>query len=145
MRVLLDTNIVVRNANRDDPQHGLVAGHVQRLVEEGRELCIAAQTVFEFWVVATRPADVNGLGFSPGDARRNVDLIVDAYSLLADPPDLMARWLDLCTRYEVRGRQAHDARLVACMLSHQIGRLLTLNVADFARYPEIECLTPHVA
>jgi predicted nucleic acid-binding protein len=52
------------------------------------------------------------------------------------------RWLDLCSRYGVSGRSAHDARLVALMLAHGLTHLLTLNSADFARYAEITAVTP---
>ena len=61
---------------------------------------------------------------------------------MPDPPDIVPRWLELCTRYDVRGRQAHDARLVGFMLGSGIDRLLTLNTSDFARYTEITALEP---
>ncbi|MDQ3813713.1 MAG: PIN domain-containing protein [Armatimonadota bacterium] len=118
MRILLDTNIVLRNATEDDPQHRLVAQTLDHLLEQDYELCIGIQNVLEFWVVATRPRDVNGLGLLPAEARQEVTLILDTYDLLSDPPDLLVRWLDLCTRYAVSGRAAHDARLVAPMLAH---------------------------
>ena len=33
-----------------------------------------------------------------------------------------------------RGKQVHDANLVATMLAHGIRRLLTFNLADFQRF-----------
>jgi hypothetical protein len=105
------------------------------------ELCVGAQNVFEFWVVATRPRNVNGLGLSPAQAEQEVRALLSGYTLLRDPPDLLERWLDLCSRYAVSGRPAHDARLVALMLAHGVTHLFTLNPADFARYAEIACLT----
>ncbi len=57
----------------------------------------------------------------------------------------LERWLDLCTRHAVRGRQAHDTRLVAVMLAHGITHLVTLNAGDFERYSEIKCLVPGAA
>ena len=41
MRVTLDTNIIVRNANRADEQHQRVAERLRNLVSSGSELCIA--------------------------------------------------------------------------------------------------------
>jgi len=55
---------------------------------------------------------------------------------------VLERWLDLCSRYGVSGRPAHDTRLVALMLAQGLTHLLTLNSADFARYTEITSLTP---
>jgi predicted nucleic acid-binding protein len=140
MRTLLDTNILVHNANRNDSQHHRVAERLRGLVSAGTELCIASQNLFEFWVVATRPASANRLGLAPGDARKCIDAILEGFTLLPDPADLLTRWLDLCERYSVCGRQAHDARLVGWMISHEIPELLTLNPSDFTRFREIECL-----
>jgi predicted nucleic acid-binding protein len=142
MKALLDTNIVLRNANRSDAQHGLVADWLRRLVEAGADLCVAPQVLYEYWVVATRPAEVNGLGLSIDEARASIATFRDAYALLPDPPELLDRWLELCTRHTVSGRPAHDARLVAYMLCHDIEQLLTLNADDFTRYGEIRCLSP---
>lgn len=139
MRILLDTNIVVRNSNRTDVQHEQVAARLRQLVSDGVELCIAAQSIFEFWVVATRPVDVNGLGLSPSETRQKIEVILEAFSLLPDPQDLLSTWLNLCERHAVCGRPAHDARLVAWMVLHKIDRLQTLNPADFLRYGEIDC------
>ena len=41
----------------------------------------------------------------------------------------------------VIGNQVYDARLVAAMMVHGVGRILTFNAADFTRYP-IEILDP---
>ncbi len=142
MRILLDTNIVLRNAVITDPQHPQVHDALERLVQGGWELCIGVQNMVEFWVVATRPTNVNGLGLSPSQAEQEIAAIRMAYTLLRDPADAMERWLDLCVRYTVSGRPAHDARLVALMLAHGITHLFTLNPTDFSRYTEITGLTP---
>ena len=140
MRVLLDTNILLRSASRDDPQYPSVRAKVLELLREGATVFLAPQTLFEFWVVATRPKDVNGLDRSPSDTRREIDKLCNSFVLLVDSTDLVARWLDLCMSYNVRGKNAHDARLVAWMQAHGIDTLLTLNLADFARYDAIQCI-----
>jgi predicted nucleic acid-binding protein len=142
VRVLLDTNVLLRNADQTDPAHGRVSAALQRLVHNGWDLCIGGQNLVEFWVVATRPANVNGFGLSPAQVEPRVRAMMVTFSLLRDPPDLLERWLDLCSLHGVSGRPAHDTRLVALMLAHGLTHLLTLNPADFARYAEITCLTP---
>jgi hypothetical protein len=92
--------------------------------------------------VATRPTQVNGLGLPPTEVKRKVDQLLLAFELLADPVDLVSRWLALCERYQVAGRPAHDTRLVALMGAHSVTHLLTLNTADFQRYAEITVLDP---
>jgi predicted nucleic acid-binding protein len=59
---------------------------------------------------------------------------LSAFSLLPDPPNILALWRDLCKHHEVKGKQVHDARLVALMEAHQVQKLLTFNIADFQRY-----------
>ena len=139
MRTLLDTNILLRHANSADPLHSRIAQALRGLVAAENELVVAPQNLFEYWVVATRPAGANGLGLTPAVARSNVDIIISGYSILPDPPNLLRDWLDICTKHAVAGRPAHDARLVAFMFGHKIHRLLSLNPADFSRY-EIECI-----
>jgi hypothetical protein len=113
VRILLDTNVLLRSAIRTDVRHPQVTLALERPVQGGWEPCIGVQNVVEFWVVATRPVDVNGLGLSPEQARQGIGEALRVFLLLRDPPDLLERWLDLCTRYSVSGRPAHDARLVA--------------------------------
>jgi hypothetical protein len=42
----------------------------------------------------------------------------------------------------VSGVQVHDARLAAVMRVHGLTHILTLNAADFARYPGIIAVHP---
>jgi hypothetical protein len=47
-----------------------------------------------------------------------------------------------CRRHGVCGKKAHDTRLVAAMLVHGVKHILTFNVGDFARYPNVVVLDP---
>lgn len=42
----------------------------------------------------------------------------------------------------VSGVQVHDARLAAVMKTHGIARIVTFNVSDFDRFPDIEAVHP---
>jgi len=44
-------------------------------------------------------------------------------------------WKRLVIQYEVSGKPAHDARLVAAMQVHGISDILTFDRAGFSRYP----------
>ena len=46
------------------------------------------------------------------------------------------------TEFRVTGAKVHEARLAALMQAHGTGRMLTFNVADFARYPDVEAIHP---
>lgn len=142
MTIALDTNIVLRVVNASEPDHKRVSDFVASLRSNGESFALAAQVLHEYWVVATRPIDVNGLGIEPAAARLSADRALQLFSLLPDPPGLFQAWLEMCTRLSIRGRPAYDARLAAWMLLNNVKTLVTLNPGDFRRFPEIHCLTP---
>ncbi len=134
MRFLPDTNIVLRAINRDDPSHPLVSGVVQALLTRGDELVIVSQAVHKFWSVATRPAQVNGLGWSVQLVRAKIDDLVSRGSFLGDAPEVFRLWLELVTTQQVSGKQVHDVRLAALLKARGVETLLTLNSDDFRRF-----------
>lgn len=143
MRVLLDTNLLTRLANpAQQEMHGLTETAIENIFVHGHVPCIVPQSLYEFWVVATRPQDVNGLGMSSQQVREEIESMLTLFPLLQDERAIFPRWLDLVTNHEVRGKPAHDARLVAAMLRHDISCLVTFNVADFARYSEVTSVHP---
>jgi predicted nucleic acid-binding protein len=71
----IDTNILLRIARRDDPDHAVVDTAFARLAESGAVLHYTHQNIAEFWNVATRPANRNGFGLTPGDADREIRAI----------------------------------------------------------------------
>jgi predicted nucleic acid-binding protein len=72
---LLDSNVFLRMAKRDDPEHILVTAAIDHLIEEGAEICYTPQNVVEFWNVLTRPREKNGFGLTVVEADREVSLI----------------------------------------------------------------------
>jgi predicted nucleic-acid-binding protein len=59
---LLDTNILLRSSDSNSPLQALADISVARLLGRNNQLYITSQNIIEFWVVATRPLTVNGLG-----------------------------------------------------------------------------------
>lgn len=62
--------------------------------------------------------------------------------LLPDREAIYREWRRLVVAHAVSGVQVHDARLAAAMLVHGITHLLTLNSADFVRFPGITAVRP---
>lgn len=141
MRVLADTNVVLRYVHEDAEQHAEVEAAIDRLMERGDELVLVPQVMYEYWVVATRPYGSNGLSYTTEEASAALRLLTHAFSLLPDPPDLFTTWLSLVVNHQVYGKQAHDARLAAAVLANQLDALLTLNAPDFKRFG-LTVLTP---
>jgi predicted nucleic acid-binding protein len=104
---------------------------------------VAGQNLIEFWAVATRPvATENGLGMTTEQAGRELAAIKDLFPILTEPASIFEEWESLVTTYGVSGKNTHDARLVAVMNLHGIARILTFNVADFARFEGVEAISP---
>jgi predicted nucleic acid-binding protein len=109
----------------------------------GDQLAISVQNVAEFWTVCTRPKEARGgYGLSPAQAEKRLRLIERSCTILSETERTYPVWRRLLSKYSVRGKQAHDTRLVAWMLTHQINHIITLNAADFTRYSEIQVVLP---
>jgi predicted nucleic acid-binding protein len=142
VRLLLDTNVLLRWTDADSQMHAGCTEAVRRLLARGDDPCLCAQVLIEYWCAATRPRDVNGIGMRVEDAAAAARRFLNTLGCLPEPPDMAERWLRLVTECGVSGRQAHDARLAALMLAHGVTHILTLNPSDFARYPGITTVTP---
>jgi len=142
MRVLLDTNVLLRLSQPDNPHSTPAEKAIQSLRMSGRILCVVPQSLYEFWAVATRPQSANGLGMATDEVREHVRLIKRLYTFLNDDTSLFANWESLVQKYCAVGKSAHDARLVAAMFAHGIAQLLTFNDTDFARYDGIVVRSP---
>lgn len=137
MVYLVDTNVLLRLADRRHPLHPVMRQAIRKLQQEGHTLQITAQNGIEFWNVATRPANKNGFGLTPLEANRLLRLIERLFPLLPDSPLVYPQWRQLVVQFGVSGVQVHDARLAAAMLAHQITHILTFNGADFSRYAPV--------
>jgi predicted nucleic acid-binding protein len=142
MSTLLDTNILTRSAQPSHAMHRTAVDAVAELHRQGETLCLVPQNLYEFWVVCTRPAAQNGLGFTPAAAQAELSRLKALFTLLDDTPSVFPQWEQLVTQYQVSGKNAHDARLVAAMMVHGLSRLLTFNVGDFQRYQTLTVLDP---
>ncbi|MGB7157681.1 MAG: type II toxin-antitoxin system VapC family toxin [Tepidisphaeraceae bacterium] len=142
MRALLDTSVLLRVSDRASAEHATCIALLQSLEAPNHEKVICTQVLIEYWVVATRPIEVNGLGISPAEANSHLSDFLNLMPCLAEPPDVLARWRTLVAMTNTRGRPAHDARLVAVMTAHGITDLVTLNAPHFGRFPQVRCYTP---
>lgn len=143
MLVLVDTNVLLRVVEPQHAQHATAVRALRLQRQAGHELCLVPQVHYEFWVVATRPVAHNGLGMTTAEAEAEfVKMASPLFRLMRDERAIYDSWRDLVRQHEIRGRQAHDARLVAAMRRHGLTELLTFNVADFRPYGDINLLEP---
>jgi predicted nucleic acid-binding protein len=142
MRLLLDTNILLRLTDPGHSSFDTAKQAIELLQSQGYELRTVPQNLYEFWVVATRPITSNGLEFSPEQAAHHCGKIRRLFPLLRDERLIVDLWSELVITHNVLGRNAHDARLVAAMQRHGLTQLLTFNADDFKRFSAITVLTP---
>ena len=140
--ILLDTNILLRFCNPTSPQHLEVEHALAHLRLQGHIPCLTTQNIVEFWAVATRPSEVNGLGRDTTKTQQRVEQLLNQFFLLEDTPAIFARWWELVATHEIKGKKVHDTRLVAVMQAHGVTHLLTFNTDDFKAFPNITRLHP---
>ena len=92
--------------------------------------------------MATRPADLNGLGLSHEEVLQEVSSIEKLLTLLPDIPAIYTAWKEIVRHHRVQGVKVYDARLVATMNIYAVESVLTFNIADFKRYSNITALHP---
>ncbi len=133
-RVMLDTNVLIAATDEGRTEHHDALTVVNDWAAGHTELCTSGQILREYLTVATRPADKNGLGLNLRDALGNVSAIRERTTLLAEDTKVADRLLGLLADVECRGKQVHDANLVATMLVHGVRAVVTINLEDFARF-----------
>ncbi|QQS32746.1 MAG: type II toxin-antitoxin system VapC family toxin [Acidobacteriota bacterium] len=134
MRVLVDTNILVRILEPSNRLHSAAVESLAKLRNDGDLLYIVPQNLVEFWAIATRPLEANGLGLDTSTAKVQIDMIKLHFPLLNENETLYDKWEELVVAHQVKGKATHDARIVAAMLANSLDTILTFNVADFHRY-----------
>lgn len=137
MIYLVDTNVLLRFADRTHPLHSLARTAVRKLRDDAHQLRITPQNCVEFWNVVTRPTARNGFGLTPAVADRLLHLVEYLFPLLADTPTLYSEWRQIVVEFNVSGVQVHDAGLVAAMKVYGVTHLLTFNTSDFIRYNRV--------
>ena len=115
---------------------------LELLPGRGRILHIVPQNLVELWVVATRPVEQNGLGMTPAAVAVELTRLKNMFALLPDIPAIYPGWEILVTQYQVSGKEAHDARLVAALQAHGLTAILTFDKTGFSRYDGIEVVHP---
>lgn len=141
-RYLFDTNVILRFSNPSDDQHGLVTEAVATLLGQRQDCYLAPQVIIEMWVVATRPTDANGLGWSTEYTREIIEQLLDRFPIAEESPQVFSTWLDLVADNDIKGKRTHDARIVALMQASDITHILTLNPSDFAGISHISVVHP---
>ncbi|WP_413199960.1 type II toxin-antitoxin system VapC family toxin, partial [Nostoc piscinale] len=91
----MDTNILLRLVQKNSLNHPEVIKTVSKLKKQGELICIVPQNLIEFWAVATRPINNNGLGLSIHEALQATSELKKTFVLLVDIPTIFTEWESL--------------------------------------------------
>ena len=81
-----------------------------------------------------RPIEQNGLGMPLSDVAAQFELLKRFFTVLPETGDIFPAWERLVVQYQVVGKPAHDARLVAAIQVHGWAAILTFDKTGFSRY-----------
>jgi predicted nucleic acid-binding protein len=141
--ILLDSNILVRLFEQGDPDWMTVNNAIRKLTRAGERFGIGLQNMTEFWNVTTRPKTARGgQGHDSATADQRLQNIERTFAVLSERSKTRHIWRSLVLQHQVTGKQVHDCRLTALMMTHGVRRILTFNTGDFARYDGIIVLDP---
>lgn len=141
--ILVDTNIPLRIAQPSHRHRQPALDAIKLLtLRDGEHFVICPQSLYEMFVVCSRPISVNGLGMTLRQACAEVASARNLFQMLPETPQVYPTWEGLIAKYAVAGKRAHDARLVAAMIEHHVPKLLTFNDEDFRQFAEITVLNP---
>lgn len=141
-RYLLDTNILLRLSDAASSDQSLMFSAIAQILTQSQECCITAQVLIELWVVATRPRNVNGLGWTIEQTDTAIAQLSLQFALLPETEAIYPTWRNLVNTHRIKGKRTHDLRLIAVMLTHNVTHLLTLNPRDFPSLAEIKIVQP---
>ncbi len=141
--ILADTNILLRLAQPGDPHRQPARAAIRLLrTRDGESFVIAPQSLYEMYVVCSRPISANGFGLTSEQSRAEIAKARSFFQLLPETAQVYTTWERLIGQYTIHGKRAHDARLVAMMIEHHVPRILTFNDGDFRQFSEIITLNP---
>jgi predicted nucleic acid-binding protein len=121
---VVDTNVLVYSTVAGNAWHLPARQWLSGLQKAGVRLCLTTQILREYLVVLTRGA-IFERTFSTDQVLAQVEAFLPAFAILDEPVAASESLQTLVRRYGVRGKQVHDANMVAVMLAHGIRRLAT--------------------
>jgi predicted nucleic acid-binding protein len=142
MRIAVDTNILVRCLHHVHPDHSIANAALEILRRRNDQLLLFTQVACEWWAVATRPRENNGLGLSVPFAERVFSTLRESFQFVPDPPNLFEKWLELTISCGCMGKSAHDARVAAAASLAGANAIITFNVVDFRRFGALAVIDP---
>lgn len=140
-RLFLDTNVLVQATQVTAPLHAVSREAVEAADARGAELWISRQVLREYLAVLSRPQTYTA-PLAPATLAARVQQFEAQFRVADEDVRVTQQLIALLQQIPTGGRQVHDANIVATMLVHRVGQLLTHNTVDFARFAAYITLVP---
>jgi len=137
----VDTNILLRAFNPVMNQHTQAETLIQNMWKDNAVLWISRQVIREYLVQVTHPRTLK-IPLTIEQALQQIQVITTLFRVADETDEVTKQLLSLVQNFPTKGKQIHDANIVATMRAYGINTILTLNVADFKRFENtIEIIT----
>jgi len=93
MSYVMDSNILLRMAQDTHPMHAVATQAATMLIRQGETVHIIPQNLYEFWSVATRKIEDNGLGLSIIEAQTEIAKLKSLFGFVANKPNIRSSML----------------------------------------------------
>ena len=133
--VFVDTNVWVNATVPTAPHHVQAVAALGRISSAG--LWTSRQVVSEFLAVMSRPQTFFAGNAPMSDILQRAHIIESQSRVAEDGPDVGRELRTLLSVGDTRGKQIHDANVVATMVAYGIRTLLTENLGDFSRWAHL--------
>jgi predicted nucleic acid-binding protein len=140
-KVFVDTNVLLRSFSQNMELHEQAKNLLFELVDADFEMWISRQIIREFLVQCTHPRTFPE-PMPMDDVQKLLDEIQNNFHIADETATVTLQLLELLKTYPTRGKQIHDANIVASMLVNGVDTLLTMNITDFQRYKDRISLIP---
>lgn len=144
-KAFVDTNILLRATVVNIPLHQECETLIKKMWSENIDLWISRQVIREYLVQVTHPHTL-AVPLSIDQVMQQISIIQTLFHVADDIYQTTSQLIFLLQNYSIRGKQIHDANIVATMLTYGIDTLLTLNIEDFKRFQDrINSISPITA
>lgn len=134
-RIIIDTNILVYSKIKSNPFYQITFNKFFELFVDN-QIFLSRQIIREYLSVMTKPDNLK-YPISIQDLIKDIIYFKENLIILDENEKIMSNLLDLIVAYNVKGKQIHDANIVATMLANNIKNLFTHNVKDFERFSSL--------
>lgn len=135
--VFVDSNVLIYAAIRSSPFHQRARTMLAQLRDDRRPLWISRQILREYLAVLSRPQVFSSKPLSITQLVDDIHRLERLFCVAEETAECFTELLRILESVEVRGKQIHDANIVATMNVYGIKTLATHNVADFARFHDM--------